>query len=291
MVSELLEGFDYIDLGPDGGVYEVDDPWKIELHMTQGDSIEGAEGAFAPYPSHLGCEYEGKKRHQYVPLTRSSYSNLGGHNDRSHTIQVEIVGRSENAPDFWPEELDWIGTDVLAPLKRAGIDFEMTMAPQGFHGGDEGIKPYLASASSPIRFPTLSEMRAFSGVLGHQHEPPPDDHWDPGRLDIPRILVACAWSLGIDPTIPAPVALAPDAGPPPPPTWYNRVLSNQRPMMSGWDVVKVQSVVIEQGHGYRTTVDGWFGDDTEYSVKSFQRERGLTDDGIVGPATATAMGE
>ncbi len=37
-------------------------------------------------------------------------------------------------------------------------------------------------------------------------------------------------------------------------------------------------------------VDGVFGSKTEEAVKSFQRDRGLTPDGIVGPQTLEAMG-
>ncbi len=41
--------------------------------------------------------------------------------------------------------------------------------------------------------------------------------------------------------------------------------------------------------GYEVTSDGLFGKDTEKLVKAFQRERGLTPDGIVGPATWRAL--
>jgi len=37
--------------------------------------------------------------------------------------------------------------------------------------------------------------------------------------------------------------------------------------------------------GYRTALDGIFGEDTERVVKEFQRSRGLSVDGIAGPAT------
>lgn len=290
--------FEQVDLGgPKGVEYEGDDPWKIELHMTQGDSIEGAERAFAPYPPHISCEYEGLKIHQYVPLGLASYSNLGTHSDKSHVIQVEIVGRSETAHEFWPEELDWIGAAVLAPIWRAGCQFEMRAAPAaGFHGANEGIHPYLATPQSPIRFRNDAELDAYSGILGHQHMPPPDDHWDPGLLDTTRIVVSCSWALSMTPVQPAPItepAPAPDQ-PLPTPGWYaGRLLYNTgdpKHLIGGWDVGGAQQQLILQGHGYATRVDGWFGGNTEFSTRSFQEERGLKVDGVIGTYTARELG-
>ena len=38
-------------------------------------------------------------------------------------------------------------------------------------------------------------------------------------------------------------------------------------------------------------VDGYFGDDTEEAVKDFQRAKGLTADGVVGPKTMEKLYE
>ena len=42
-------------------------------------------------------------------------------------------------------------------------------------------------------------------------------------------------------------------------------------------------------HGYKCELDGIFGPDTEKMVKAFQRDRGLDEDGICGPATRAAL--
>ncbi len=57
----------------------------------------------------------------------------------------------------------------------------------------------------------------------------------------------------------------------------------------GDDVKKIQQKLKQWGY-YRGAVDGIFGSGTLSAVKSFQRKNGLKADGIVGPATAAAMG-
>ena len=41
--------------------------------------------------------------------------------------------------------------------------------------------------------------------------------------------------------------------------------------------------------GYKINVDGYFGSETEASVKDFQMKQGLDDDGVVGPSTWAAL--
>ncbi|AFZ66225.1 peptidoglycan recognition protein family protein [Deinococcus peraridilitoris] len=69
-------------------------------------------------------------------------------------------------------------------------------------------------------------------------------------------------------------------------TWERLILTVRRGDL-GSAVQGVQSQLASKG--YALSVDGNFGPGTESAVKSFQSSRGLTSDGIVGPATWHAL--
>jgi hypothetical protein len=203
-ITAWLPDFAHIDLDLTGvQAPEVGRPYdetsrpKICLHTTEGSSIEGAERAFAAYPPHIGVEFRRRLRHQYLPLDRCSFSLKGSESDDEFVVQVEIVGFAGRPPG--PEECDWLGREVVGPIARA-IGCPLVPVPQGFHGPGEGI--VLASTGSPIRFRSEGALRAFAGVMGHQHAPPPDTHWDPGRIDINRILAAARGGAPLPPAPP-----------------------------------------------------------------------------------------
>jgi chitosanase len=67
-----------------------------------------------------------------------------------------------------------------------------------------------------------------------------------------------------------------------------RLLKLRQPFMRGDDVRALQERLKALGHP-ELEVDGVFGGQTDTAVRAFQNANGLTDDGIVGPVTASLL--
>lgn len=182
-----------------GGSYVGDDPWRITLHTTEGSSIAGAVAAYEKHgvPPHGTVDPRTRRRVQHIPLNRSAYAlkNIGGgvETNRIHNVQFEIVWFAKDGPLMPDDMLRWLGEEVIAPV-RALVPVSL-VCPQ-FVGPESGT---IASASARQRF-THDAWRRFNGVCGHQHVPE-NDHWDPGRLDVPAIL---RYASGTTPAPPTP---------------------------------------------------------------------------------------
>lgn len=173
-----LPGYQKIDLGPDGGVFDETKHPKGVIHTTEGSSLQGAEAAFKQYPPHLGYDPIKRIKHQYISLDRHSYALRGDESDDEYAIQIEIVGFAAQTHLWSNTVYQNIAEDVIGPLEKA---LEIPRISLTFHGQDEGM--ILATKYSQIRL-TDSAYRSYTGWLGHQHVPAPDVHWDPGRFNI-----------------------------------------------------------------------------------------------------------
>jgi hypothetical protein len=184
-VGIWLPGYTRVDLGLHGKPFEYRQNPKGLLHSTEGTSLAGAEAAMRAYPSHLGYDCKTREKHQYISLDLAAYSAMD-QSDDDPIYQVELVGFAEGMRHLPDWALRNIAEDVVKPLADA-VGIPPNVIPFGFKDGLDGIYPYLASPESPIRL-SYAGLRSFSGWLGHQHLPAPDDHWDPGAINIRRIL-------------------------------------------------------------------------------------------------------
>ncbi len=69
----------------------------------------------------------------------------------------------------------------------------------------------------------------------------------------------------------------------------NTALALSKMGSRGTEVRAIQEKLKERGL-YKGSVDGIFGSQTERAVKQFQKQQGLTQDGIAGPATLKRLG-
>ncbi len=128
-------------------------------------------------PPHMTL-HPGHKLWQHIPFDRAAYSVRSGKVDSSRFVyQIEVIGRAREVPmykdDPWYLEvadlIDWFHDNLGVP-----IVFE-----------DFRRMRYGQFAQQRRNYATVDE---FSGILGHAHVGRGiDSHWDPGRLDVPRL--------------------------------------------------------------------------------------------------------
>lgn len=148
-------------------------PGKIVWHTTEGSSLPPYSGS---HP-HFTIDLEERRLYQHVSIRSMAYAlrNLAGgaETNRANAIQVEIIGfagRSHLWPDSHYEQLAalarWI--EKYAGVRRAcSVRF----------GGAGNLPARLGAAA----------WNAYAGHIGHQHVPE-QDHWDPGALQIGKII-------------------------------------------------------------------------------------------------------
>lgn len=150
---------------------------KLVWHTTEGSSFPASN-----YPTggpHFTINPATGKLYQHLPITESAAAlenpSGGVETNRAHAIQVEIIGFagqsggwSDAAYKHLAELARWI--EKHGHVKRqCGVKFTGSGVPPKRLGGPQYV--------------------AYEGHLGHQHVPEqPSGHWDPGALDIERII-------------------------------------------------------------------------------------------------------
>lgn len=209
-----LDGFEWIDAGPDGGTWASDAaPWRGIVHATQSRNISAAVSAYQANgtPPHVTADAWARRRAQHIDTDRSAYAvkNLPGgvETNRLRALQVELVGFSED-PANLPESLApyslealtdadkrWLGEEVFAPLMAAHPVRPLSLT---MYGADCGWTLARADARQRLSFDSWT---VFDGWCCHQHVPE-NDHWDPGALDLATILRYAAPPLTEDDPMP-----------------------------------------------------------------------------------------
>lgn len=141
------------------------------------------------------------------------------------------------------------------------------------------------SAAFGIPLVALSAAQAQGGGTGVcQHNDlgaAGGGHWDAGPGFPLAEVLAMAGGSAPTPAPPSPPTPAGGGAPP----WPGRYLSYP-PAMQGEDVAQWQAQM--QARGWVLVVDAWYGEESADVCSSFQREKGLAVDGVVGPDTWAA---
>lgn len=152
--------------------------WKMVLHTTEGTTVDSALEAYARFPPHLLYDPSDRQLIQHISLDKASYALRGSASEASWAVQLEIVGRARSSSSMSEEMLAHLCEDVLIPVRKY---CPFALASPEFHG------PEGYGAGSIYRM-ALTQWQAYTGIVGHQHAPSPDTHWDPGLIPIDFIL-------------------------------------------------------------------------------------------------------
>ncbi len=198
----------HADWRPDNGKHKGQ-VTKVLLHTTEGSTVSGAQGVYNSRGRiHPHVTYDPRQRYgvQHVSVHKASFSIKSRrlpwpHSfNRDGVFQIEIVGYASKTPVMPNEWYEALVLDVLDPL------FDLAPAIQWWHFARfVGSSGYGTRAAQ--RF-GMATWLAFNGVVGHQHAPAPNSHWDPGAIRVSTLAAAI-----VDVREPEPIP--PDPIPPP----------------------------------------------------------------------------
>ena len=142
---------------------------KLVWHTTEGSSLPGYSGS----QPHFTLDFKRGLLYQHVPITGGSYAlrNLPGgvETNRANCVQVELVG-------FAREAHTWSDDHYAQIAALARFIERNTHVPR----------------SCSVTFRSTASVKVpnwigYEGHIGHQHVPE-NDHWDPGLLQIHKVL-------------------------------------------------------------------------------------------------------
>lgn len=167
-----------------GGAYSGG-PFRGVIHTTEITTYKPSKkdyfGHFDPPHFTLVMEGSDARFYQHFPITvaaRALENRAGGvETNRRSAIQIELVWKAaeiDKLPQAMVERLwDWMRWVET----QAGVKGSRYAEFKGIEA--KGLKGTARM--------THDEWNAFDGWCGHQHVPE-NEHWDPGKLDIGRLL-------------------------------------------------------------------------------------------------------
>lgn len=160
------------------GIWSTIGEWKILLHTTETRGVPGYQnGALAP---HVTYWPKFRTWTQHFKFSRPSEALVAFDNDM--VIQVEMICYSaKNIADevggLWVGDLTNEQLEDVAAFCR----WVMSHVPVKPYWPNKQAFSYSQANAAGFRM-TAGQFYIFNGVMGHQHAPPGNVHWDPGAF-------------------------------------------------------------------------------------------------------------
>lgn len=190
-----IPGFEqHLAVAGSGGAYTDEVHVKFVWHTSESPpgSIDGIIkemlGKQHTDVYHAMADPSTRRRAQVLPLNVAASALAHPpevQTNHDGAVQVCIIGRAHDMPNLSADDLEWLGTDVLAPISLLVPELHIDISAE-FYADTAGFT--LATASARQRMaPAVWDN--FNGQAGHQHVPG-NDHWDPGGLNVRAITTA-----------------------------------------------------------------------------------------------------
>lgn len=198
MSQTWLDSHEHYDLSA-GQLAFIGGPAKFVFHTSEGTNptLNGLINTFKRNPaiiSHVGWSPKEKRKAQFCSLGRAAKSlrnKAGGvETNRDFVYQVEVIGNWDKE-ELWTDE-DWkfMGEGLAEIWLATDRMFQLQMGWKPLVGPEDG---YTARENAPQRY-SFSEYDNANFIMGHCNVPE-NDHTDPGKLNMDRILYWCRQAI------------------------------------------------------------------------------------------------
>lgn len=183
-----IEGFEWVPAPVAGLPYRDDDQqWKILWHSTETPPNRGAARRLSKVhrnPPQLWVDVYNRERVQGLDTSLAGRALKGSpsvETNRDRVIQIELIGYARDMHLLTFDQLAWLGTHVVRPIiAHHPVPNKYLVMQKIGENGNTAYPPSKIRLSAPA-------WDNYAGHLGHQHAPRPNEHLDPGGLDIETI--------------------------------------------------------------------------------------------------------
>ena len=195
MPNGIVDGYEWEPTENCGGYTNPNAEPKHLLHSTESGfgSIEGVlalfKGSTLDSP-HFTIDPGSWRKMQHSRITQAACALRGSNRAPTNgamVIQTEICGWAATSQDWNDNVLLFIARHLVDVRREAlavwGDTYPLECSLT-FYGTDAGFT--IATSSARQRL-SPQAFQTYRGVLGHQHAHD-NDHWDPGKLNIARVL-------------------------------------------------------------------------------------------------------